>query len=449
MNAHLDEPVFDVTQSWVAMSSRRLDWAFRAHSLFIDGLSTDTREFFAKGDEQGDAYVVLFGNTQVGKTTLLLELIGLAEPALTRVSQVLRGGRTLGNSATATAMEYRRSVDDHWRLDVGNGVQTHRDDRAMEKALGALRTCMQQQQQQLVADRPAVVWIPAVCFAFKKDQSAKVRILDLPGASSDDPVEREHVQRMARVYVPHADLILLVGRGDALSFLQPHALELPGISDWQIVPGRFRVVTTYSFTAQSVRDLVRAQSQQLGADFFRHRLLDQIRSFGLTLNDEAALPSRFFPLEFGDSWAQAGLRERDLVDQIEPVIAELKRQLHADIAASTSDIVRLRNAVDVHIVVGKVKQEKLTHMVSLFAVKEPGFFGVMTPPGSADFRARTGVNFGRFFGVFQVRILSAFPLSDLLPAVLLESDNFARRGRPGRRRDATDPGWRHQAFCWP
>jgi hypothetical protein len=118
---------------------------------------------------------------------------------------------------------------------------------------------------------------------------------------------------------------------------------------------------------------VRAQSQQLGADFFRHRLLDQIRSFGLTLNDEAALPSRFFPLEFGDSWTQAGLRERDLVDQIEPVITELKRQLHADIAASTSDIVRLRNAVDVHIVVGKVVKEKLAKMESELAMVSADF----------------------------------------------------------------------------
>ena len=350
---------------WAALSQQRLAWAFRAYDRFIASLSKDVQERFPKGDEQGEAYVVVFGKTQVGKTTLILDLMGLSGPSLKRVSNVLRGGREAGKSATATAMEYRRSSDEKWRFSSGavtaSGVPAQYDDAGMEKVLGDVR--QQMFEKRLQADKPFTVWIPNDCFDGEKSADVSVRMLDLPGDHAADAVERKHVQQMAQKYVPNADLILLVGRGDDLSFLKPASLELPGIEDWQIVPNRFRIVTTYSFTAQSLGDKIRKQQEPLNEDFLRQRLLDQIRTFrpAITLeaSDDASDPKRFFPLEFGDSWLNA---KPELVTALKPVIKVLKDQLHKDIQASATANVRLRNAVNVHVTVGKIKESRLKKM---------------------------------------------------------------------------------------
>lgn len=346
-----------IEKIWDGLSQERLAWAFRAYDRFINSLSDDVRDRFPKGDAQGEAYVVVFGKTQVGKTTLILDLMGLSGRSLIRVSKILRGGREAGKSATSTAMEYRRSNDDQWWFSSGaTSIFGAYDDSGMENALGDIRE--QMFQKRLKADKPFIVWIPNDCFDGDENAGFSVRMLDLPGDHAADAVERKHVQQMAQNYVPNADLILLVGKGDDLSFLKPTSLELPSIEDWQIVPNRFRIVTTYSFTAQSVRDVLE-QQKTVGVEFFRKRLLEQIRTFGLKLEDDAAETKRFFPLEFGDSWVNA---KQALVTALNPVNTSLKDQLHRDIQASATPNVRLRNAVNVHVTVGKIKESRLKKM---------------------------------------------------------------------------------------
>jgi hypothetical protein len=347
-------------KTWSDLSQSRLDWAFDAYGRFIDSLSPDIQEYLPKGDERGAAYVVVYGSTQVGKTTLILDLMGISGGSFARVSNVLRGGREEGKSATATAMEYRRSNDEFWWL--ASGIATEQDapkqhnDASMTAALRSIRD--QMSNKRLQASKPFIVCIPNDCFGDDKNGVISARMLDLPGIQAADVVERKYVKQMAQQYVPNADLILLVGKGDGLTFLDPSALELPSIEDWQVVPKRFRIVTTYSFTAASVSGDIRHMTA-VSADFFRQRLLNQIGTFGLKLDEEAADPCRFFPLEFGDSWIAA---KPDLVAKLEPVISELKAQLQRDIQSAANPIQRLRNAIDVHVTVAKIKERHLKQM---------------------------------------------------------------------------------------
>ncbi len=337
---------------------QRLVWAFQAYDRFIDSLSHAVREHLPKGDDQGEAYVVVFGKTQVGKTTLILDLMGVSSDSLERVSKVLRGGREPGESATATAMEYRCSPDTHWHFSDGMATISESgqyDDTRMREKLGGVRR--QMFARRLFTENPLIVWIPSDCINKKKDTGLSVRMLDLPGAHADNSVEREHVLQMAKNYVPNADLILLVGSVDDLSFLNPTSLILPGIEDWQIVPDRFRIVTTYSFTAQSVREVAMA-TKTVDADFFRTRLREQLQTH-IKLNEDASDTKRFFPLEIGDSWINA---DRNLIEKLEPVILDLKEKLLGDIKNSASQIARLRNAVGVYMTVPRIKENNLKKM---------------------------------------------------------------------------------------
>lgn len=333
---------------WEELQSSKLDWAYRAYRSFISELSEDVRAHLTHSAAGQEPYVVVFGKTQVGKTTLLLELMGLEADAQVRVGSILRGGRQIGKSATATAMEYRRSPDHGWYLDDGSGARRINSDGEMREALGELRHKMS--MHQLPAEQPVVVSIPDDCFMQAKEGGIGARMLDLPGDNPADEVERQHVEQMAKRYVPYADLILLVGRGDDLSFLNPDALTLPSIEDWQSVPNRFRIITTFSFSPYTVQQFVRSQEGELNAGQFRGRLIEQIRTFGLPLSPEAEQASRYFPLEFGQSW-HAMLRGVDeFARRVKPVADALKAQLHADICASANESARFRNALDVHFV---------------------------------------------------------------------------------------------------
>jgi len=348
--------ISSISYQWARLSGRRLEWAHRAHRKLVESLSEQTRVHFVRGDSNGDAYVVVFGRTQVGKTTLLLELMGLAGENLKRVGAVLRGGRDFGHSATATTMEYRRNHADRWRIGIDGAERDLGSDDDITAALADLRARMSRRQLDL--KDPVVVWIPSSCFP-AGDSAPHVRMLDLPGDSPADPAEQDHVRHMARTYVPNADLVLLVGRGDDLSFLQTDALSLPGIADWQFMPRRFRIVTTYSFTPQSVRDQARQQKGAADAGYFRRRLIDQLRTFGLKLDAQAASPDLYFPLEFGDSWERACVQDDGLFKQLQPMISVLKQELHEAIAASTTELSRLYSALDVDHAVNKLRTIRL------------------------------------------------------------------------------------------
>ena len=351
MSAVIDKP----GASSAGLYGDRLGWARRAYQRFFDALSPEVREHLVSGDGAHEPYVAVYGKTQVGKTTLVLELMEVRDSAQAQISDVLRGRREYGKSATATAMEYRRSPDNDWHLDSGAGPVAYANDETMCDALGALRQAMS--ERKLLSDEPVVVSIPSDRFQRPADAGGGVRMLDLPGDNPSDEVERAHVARMAERYVPHADLILLVGRADDLSFLDPTALALPGIEDWQYVPNRFRIVTTYSFTPQSVQQYARQLEGVPDPASFRERLLSQIETFGLALAPEAREPHRFFPLEFGQSWQAMLDVDQNFAARVAPVVAQVRAELHADIRASANDASRFRNACDIHIVARRQQEE--------------------------------------------------------------------------------------------
>jgi len=329
-----------------------LKWAFAAYDRFVARLSPGVRRHL--GERREDAYTVVFGRTQVGKSTLILHLLGVRPDAMSAVSNVLRGGRKAGNSATALPMEYRRSRNDRWGIRWGRETwHCDADDEARDK-FAHLRTVMESDGAALAAHL-CDVEIPARYFDEAAPGVRGTRVLDLPGAEAANANERRFVARIAESLVPNADLILLVGRGDDLSFLMADQLELPGIADWQLSPRRFRVVTTYSFTPASVREFASETGCVGDAAAYRERLIGQIQRFR-TLDHAAQAPELYYPLEFGDSWkGAADLHNTPLKEMME----DLMQGLRQDIAKSSTPMSRLEGALDAHVLVAKVHAGRL------------------------------------------------------------------------------------------
>lgn len=135
----------------------------RAHREFLDSLDEETSAGLVQSGT-GEAYVAVYGKTQVGKTSLILELMGVAPEAQARVCKVLRGGRPEGQSATTMATVYRRSADKRWHLRGAEiGDTSYRDDVSMGKALGEIRSRMS--RRELEAGDGCTIFIPSDCFS--------------------------------------------------------------------------------------------------------------------------------------------------------------------------------------------------------------------------------------------------------------------------------------------
>jgi len=269
----------------------------------------------------------------------------------------MRGGREQGKSATATVMEYCRSPTKRWGLSIQSKTQWFDMPEEITLALGKLREKME--SGQLIVDVPCVVHIPRNLFNATNSEIASIRILDLPGDNPANNEEQKHVTKMAKTYLPFADLILLVGRGDDLGFLRPNAITLPGIEDWQSMPHRFRVVTTYSYTAQSVRQLLR-ENTITDIKLRRSRLIDQIERFG-ALSEAAKDENMYFPLEFGSSWESVKEDDFPLYERMSPFIAELRSQLLTQIATATNPMGRLRSMLNTHTSVKYIKNKRINN----------------------------------------------------------------------------------------
>ncbi|WP_127804890.1 hypothetical protein [Hydrogenophaga sp. NH-16] len=106
-------------------------------------------------------------------------------------------------------------------------------------------------------------------------------------------------------------------------------------------------MTTFATSDNSVQELIR-NTPDLAAHHLRTRLIGQIASFG-GLSPAAQNPDWYFPLEIGKSWASMAEHQPALYARLQPLMAQLRAQLHAQLRTSTSPLGRLRNMYRTHL----------------------------------------------------------------------------------------------------
>lgn len=330
---------------WDELYESRLDWAERAYATFLHGIDEEVARDF---ERKGEVTVVLYGRTQVGKTTLLLKVLGIADEHFAQVSLVLRGGREAGHSATATATRYARSQDDYWR--IGPDQDDPHDDEALERHLARLR--MRVEAGKYDDDNPVNIWIPRRYF-IQQAPRIDVRILDLPGTHSTNPNEQKHVARVAARFVPAADVVLLVGKANALGFLKPEELGLEELQYWPHSPERFKIILTHTYSAQSTKDWI-AEKGGCDVHSVRGYMLEQLRTHDPDLTDR--LSNSLFPIEFGGSWEALRNTGDAVFTHADPIVSRLMDDLARDVLASATKYARIRSAFNVHAAIKEKRQ---------------------------------------------------------------------------------------------
>lgn len=338
-------------QDWPELYKQRDLWATRAYQDFLDQVDPDLQADLTRSDQ---ITIVVYGSTQVGKTTLILKLLGIKDDCIHEVSKPLRGGREIGKSSTVIPIRYRKSIDDQWHFRDSKNKPININ--TIDEYFGKLREVVEQgqSQQKEIID----VRIPNKYFYIDDNRKPlDIRILDLPGIQAIDENEQIHVQEIIRTYATTADIVLLVGRLDDLSFLNPERLAVNEFKSWSSQLNRFRIILTYSFSPVTVLDYVKLNKNKFNLEFFIKRITEQLCTHDFIKSNECK--EIIFPLEFGRSLVNIERNDPDYFKLINKVNNDSFVALYDSLHQAANPYARFMNGFNVqNLVKEKVKSEQ-------------------------------------------------------------------------------------------
>lgn len=245
--------------------------------------------------------VCVYGKPQVGKTTLILNMIGLKDDICKKdVSDVLRGGIARGNSSTSTAIIYSQSDSDKY----GVNIETLEGQNLTDKVEYFTSDQMRQKLQSIRDDVEnnhfsnkgiVHIFIPKNFFS---ESSNKISILDLPGVGSRNVHEKAHVDSLMTRYIPISSVCIIICPSNVIQSLK--IIDLPNGIDWKNLSHKFFVVVTKSYCAGNIKEKYfskpRDQRGTSFLDFIQKKYKEELSE--ILGNDNK---TNIFPLDMGDS----------------------------------------------------------------------------------------------------------------------------------------------------
>lgn len=267
-----------MTMSRKDIFNHRDDWQRDAFADIKNRLISTKKQFLHLPWDgrrtQEEHYVMVYGKSQVGKTTLILTMIGIREGEdFQEVHDVLRAGIPRGNSSTSTAIVYSRSEDDRYGCTMTTAdnlsprtVKSY-DRKGMEQRLKEIR--QEVESGRASADDVLYITLPKRCFT---DSAAKERIsiLDMPGIESKNHREDAHVGRLMMRYLPIVSVCIIAWPANEIQALEK--MELPTGQDWRLMSHRFVLTITRAYSQDSVKDsyFFQQNRQSRKEGFYQH-----------------------------------------------------------------------------------------------------------------------------------------------------------------------------------
>lgn len=282
--------------------NNRFDWVTEAKRRVRDQFEHPFARQLISSESSNNVNVALFGKTQVGKTTLILKLMGIKDECFAEISTLLRCGSEIGNSATPTAMIYSYSEDQSFKINMHHPEHSSRDKPESLDFNGIddqLKSIRKQVESNQLNDLDAIkIGIPKIYF--NDGDYIDVNIIDLPGLNSSNDHERSWTKTLIKQFLPAANIVLVLDRGNQVAgFLDLFEdEELNRITNWKYFPKKYRVITTYSYSAESVLKLFDQSIDVRPEDIVNHYRQEIKRS----LSSDECENLIVYPLEYGDSW---------------------------------------------------------------------------------------------------------------------------------------------------
>jgi len=271
----------------------RHDWLKLAFNQYRDTLPAEVRDFLQTKTSRGKALV--WGETQQGKTTLIMSLLGIRRESENDLALTLRGGATSGKPATPVPIFYERATGSSWKVSEGEQeLLTTTSAEAVAHKIGALRREMSHGHRQYV--QPLRIAIPVDYF--EADECNTVEgILDVPGKNPFGATWAEHkyVQDVATL-IRGFPIVFIVSKANDSFKMFTNDSGVPGIAQWWTLPEKFKLVLTEVFTLRSNQSARPEELHAKHADEINRQLMRRAGSMSGSISAENLLT-----VEIGDS----------------------------------------------------------------------------------------------------------------------------------------------------
>lgn len=230
---------------------RREEWQNHTISEMQEKLNSHPAGRYYVADYK-TSLVVVYGNSQIGKTSLILNMMGIIPKYQEDVYSVLRANQEYGESSTITAIIYLISPSDSYGMSFStdeNKEIIFFDAEQMIHNLSELRSNFEKGGDE---ERILYIFIPRKYFCEDVLENDSFSIMDLPGINSRNELEKDHVDSIVSKYMSMATVKMVVTKGDSIQDLS--SIEVPEGIDWRAFPNKYFIVVTMAFSQANVKN---------------------------------------------------------------------------------------------------------------------------------------------------------------------------------------------------
>jgi hypothetical protein len=319
------------------------NWAFRAQKKFVSSFKDETIKQLYSQTSSKHATIALFGKTQRGKTTLLLNLIGLTdEDYHAEVYSTLRGNRERGESATSVATIYKASVDrDKYQVkDVLTDNTILLTSTQMSEFIDKTRNEVESGSHKYL--KAVEIGIPKRYFS-DNNNGLDITVIDLPGFGGKSDAEREKVDALSRHYAQFAYPIILVEKFQHISQLD--GFIVPGLGDWREMPDRYRIVISSIAGTETMQKRVKKKAT-VHLEDFKEVILTEIQR--TIHNCPKEIAELVYPFDFGDSWQTLSKSNPEMKEKVYPALREARNKIISELSILAEPESRLLGLSSLH-----------------------------------------------------------------------------------------------------
>lgn len=319
---------------WNQLFLKKEDWQRKTFKMIkSDLISAKDNRFVSYDNTEENHLVMIYGKSQVGKTTLILNMIGLKPDCFSEVYETLRAGVPRGNSSTSTAIIYAKSVNKQYGCALSSiNALSSKDTQYYDKKrmIAHLEKIRQQVENNKVPPNSILfIYIPKNYFI--QDSTAdSISIMDMPGIESRNHKEDIHVQNLMTKYIPISSVCIIACRSNEIQSLE--TLVLPNHLEWKRMEHRFILVITHAYNDGTTKQYFRTTPSKRTSNFYDYVVDAYTQEIRKILG--AKNQTEVYPVDVGDTLTRLCNEEikrdndrKEIIETKDRVLANLRKSI--------------------------------------------------------------------------------------------------------------------------
>lgn len=320
--------------NWNQFFLKKEDWQRKTFETIKNDLISAKDNCFVRYDNTKENHLVMiYGKSQVGKTTLILNMIGLKPDCFSEVYETLRAGVPRGNSSTSTAIIYAKSINEQYGCALSSiSALSSKDTKYYDKEgiISHLKKIRQQvENNSIPLNSILFIYIPKNYF-IQDFTTDSISIMDMPGIESRNHKEDIHVQNLMTKYIPISSVCIIACRSNEIQSLE--SLVLPNHLEWKRMDHRFILVITHAYNDDTTKQYFKTNPSKRNNTFYDYVVNAYIKEIRKILGEKNQI--EVYPVDLGDNLARLCNDEikedsdrKEIIETKDRVLANLRKSI--------------------------------------------------------------------------------------------------------------------------